>query len=475
MRRFSTRFIAVLTAFSLGIMPLTPALAQSTAPSLDPGFDPNKILDDRDIFDISMTREELERFLSSRGALGRILVTDIDGVDKRPAEIIWRVATSYKINPKYLLALLQKEQSLVEDTSPNQRQLDWATGFAVCDSCSMDDPIIQAYKGFANQLEYAAKQHRERYLLQLLGGRTTVSGYAPGITKTVSGMEITPKNNATAMLYTYTPHVHGNQNLWRIWRRWFSRDLPDGTLVRGKSSKQVYLIRFGSKRPFRSLSVLASLANPSKVIEAEDSSLEAYPTGKVIAFANYSIIETPGDKRYLINGEQKRLIASKEVFRKLGFVEDEITEATEEDALAYENGSDITSSTQFPTGIMARDPKGGIWYVEDGSKSRIPHPALLTLYFKGRTPRAMTQVQIEALENRGNYVLRSGELVRAKTHPAVYVVENGTLRPITSAAIFENMGWQWRNVVTLPDDFIQGYVVGSTIEKQDSPSLLTSL
>lgn len=467
--------MAGLTSFSLLTLPVAPLLAQTTTTELDPGFDPNKILDDRDIFEISMSREELDRFLASRGQLGRITLADIDGVDKRPAEIIWRVATSYKINPKYLLALLQKEQSLIEDPNPSQRQFDWAAGFAVCDSCSMDDPTIQAYKGFANQLEYAAKQHRERYLLQLLGGRTTISGYAPGITKTVSGIEVTPRNNATAMLYTYTPHVHGNQNLWRIWRRWFSRDLPDGTLVRGKTSKQVYLIRFGTKRPFRSLSVLSSLANPSKVIESEDSALEAYPTGKTIAFPNYSIIQTPDKSLYLINGEQKRLIANQETFRKLGFVEDEILEATDEDAQAYDNGSDITSSTQFPTGILARDPKGGMWYVEDGYKLRIPHPALLTLYFKGRRPRTMTQVQIDALEHRGAYTLRSGELVRAKNDPAVYVVENGVMRPILSAKIFETMGWQWRNVIMLPDDFVKGYVVGSPVQIQDSPTLISNL
>ncbi len=477
MDRFSTKIATVVVMMSLFSTPIAPILAQETdAPiAFDRGFDPNRVLDDRDLFEIGMTREELDRFLSSRGALASINVQDIDGKLKRPADVIWRVATSYKINPKYLLALLQKEQSLVEGSQPSQKQLDWATGFAVCDSCSMDDPAIQDFRGFANQLEYAAKQHRERYLLQLLGRGTTISGFAPGLAKLIDGLTVTPTNNATAMLYTYTPHLHGNLSLWRIWQRWFARELPDGTIVRGKSSKHVYLIRFGSKRKFKSASIVASMVDPSKVIEAEDSELEAYADGQPMSFPNFSLIETPEGSRYLVNGDTKRLIASPEVFHSLGFMEDDVLEASEDDAAAYENGPDITSKSQFPLGILARDPKGGIWYVEDGWKTRIPHPALLKLYFKGRKARAMAQADLEKLEHRGTYTLRSGELVRATDHPAVYVVENGTLRPIVSGDVFERMGWNWRNVVVMPADFLKGYVQGSPIERKEAPTLLTSL
>lgn len=451
---------------------LAPVFAQTDDP-IPPedtanGFNPEFILDDRDIFEIGMTREQLGLFLASRGTLGRTEMPDIDGVKKPVADIIWRISTSYRINPKYLLVLLQKEQSLVEDPNPSQRQFDWATGFAVCDSCSKDDPAIQDFKGFANQLEYAAKQHRERYLIQILSRGTTVSGYAPGITKTVSGMSITPRNNATAMLYTYTPHIHGNLNLWRIWRRWFTLDLPDGTLVRSKSTGKIYLIRFGSKRPFRSLSVVASLADLAKVVDVDEPQLSAYPNGREIAFPNYSIIETPDGKRYLIVGDKKRLIASEEIFRALGFLEDDIVEATDEDAAMYEAGPDITAKTQFPTGILAKGPDGRIWYVEDGTKQRIPHPVILNLYFKGRQPKAMTQVQIDSLATGGTYTLRDGELVRGTSVPAVYVVEHGTLRPIMSAEAFEGMGWSWRNVIVVPDGFITGYPQGLPVDLKPS-------
>ena len=63
-------------------------------------FDPNSVLDDSDMFEIgAMTLDDVQSFLSAKGTLGRLRVVDIDGVEKRASDIIWRVATSYKISP----------------------------------------------------------------------------------------------------------------------------------------------------------------------------------------------------------------------------------------------------------------------------------------------------------------------------------------------------------------------------------------
>ncbi len=482
MRRISSTaalFTACLLAFE-PILVVFPAQAQTarlisdivSADDLAQGFDPNAIIDDRDIFNVEgMSLPQLRAFLNSRGTLGHIVIRDIDGVEKAPADIIWRIANSYKLNPQYLLVVLQKEQSLVEDTSPTQKQFDWAMGYAVCDSCSMNDPSIQDFKGFANQLEYAAKQHRERYLIQLLARGTTISGQAPGKKVLIDGIEITPRNNATAMLYTYTPHIRGNLNLWRIWRRWFSLDFPDGTLVQGKTSGKYFLIRNGQKRAFTSRLVAASITDLKKAVLAEDSELSVFPDGQTISFANYSIVETPEGKLYLIVGESKRLIESKAVFRKFGFVDDDIVEGTEAELAAYTDGRDITAASQYLTGILAKDPKGTIWFVQDGERQKIPHPALLNLYFKGKKAKAVTQVQIDTLKDMGAFTLRTGELVKSDASPAVYVVENATLRPITSGEVFEELGWQWRNVVTLPDKFVSSYPVGMDVNIQTPPTL----
>lgn len=471
----------MLAATLVAVQVLSPILAaaQSASNELIPqadlalGFNPNSIIDDRDMFEVErMNLQSLRSFLRARGTLGRIKIKDIDGQEKEPAEIIWRVATSYSMNPQYLLVLLQKEQSLVEDPNPSQKQFDWATGYGVCDSCSKDDPRIQDFKGFANQLEYAAKQHRERYLMQLLTKGTTLSGHAANKTVKINGMDVTPANNATAMLYTYTPHIHGNLNLWRIWRRWFSLNFPDGTVVQGKTTGQIYLLRFGVKRPFKNKMVASSMVDPSKVVMVEDSQLSAYPDGPTISFPNYAIVETEDGKRYLIDGQSKRLIVSTAVYRKLGFTEDDIIEGSTADLASYESGRDIESEKQYPTGLLGQGPNGGVWFIQDGVRHPITDATVFKLYFKGRKPKPMTDAELEAYEKGAAYQFRNGELVRAASKPDVYVVEHGVLRPILSGDVFEQLGWQWHNIVTVPDRVLRDYTIGSPVELQSAPRLI---
>lgn len=459
----------LLIVFFLTSLP-HPTIAQTALippEMLAQGFNPNAILDDRDLFELGdWNVDRIQRFLTSKqSALATMQITDIDGVLKRPADIVWRVAGSYKLNPKYLLAVMQKEQSLVEDTTLTSRQLDWAMGFGVCDSCGMNDPAIQAYKGFANQLEYAAKQHRERYLFQLLGRGTTVSGQAPGKTTLIDNIPITPANQATAMLYTYTPHLHGNENLWLIWRRWFARSLPDGTIVANTlHPEERYLIRDGERRPL-SPAVYASLVStPDKVLSLSEADLGPYPEGEALTFPNFSLVENASGTRFLLSGTKKRTIVSQRVFRQLGFTDDEVILASDADLSDYEDGPDLTADSRYPTGLLAKDPKGAYWYIEDGTRHLIPDKTLLKLYFRGRPARTLSSAEWKKYPVAEPYRLHDGELVRGSKEASVYVVDHGQLRVFPSADVFVALGYAWKNVLTLPDSLLKGYPKGDPME-----------
>src|SRR5579859_6773994 len=107
----------LVTMLVLQTFCVSPVSAQAT--DTDPGFDPNHVLEDSDIFDAqSMSYSGMIAFLRAHGTLADYRTPDTDGIPKTVPEIIWRVAASYKISPKYLLALIQREQSLVEDPHP---------------------------------------------------------------------------------------------------------------------------------------------------------------------------------------------------------------------------------------------------------------------------------------------------------------------------------------------------------------------
>ena len=449
-----------------------PAIAQSV--TLDPSFDPNRILEDEDIFDVNgMSYDRLVAFLRSKGTLADYRTPDIDGIPKTCAEIIWRVATSYKINPKYLLALIQKEQSLVEDPSPTQRQFDWAAGYGVCDTCSKDDPAIQDFKGFAAQLEWAAKQHREKYLLQILGNGQTKAGKAPGKQITIDGQTVTPVNNATAMLYSYTPHLNGNLNLWRIWRRWFSLKFPEGTVVRGQPSGTAYLIRLGKKRAFASRYVLESMVDPNKIIETSDTELSAYPDGAKIQFPKYALLRDPENRIWLLADQGRRQIVDMTTFRRFGFNEDEIIEVEDVDLADYPVLKPINSKTEFPQGKVLQDKTTKtLWYVDDDVKQLLPDKVFLKLYFRGRVVKQVTSKTLDKYKTGEPYRFHDAELVRGVKDPAVYVVQDKILRPIPSAEVFEALGWKWSNVVTVADKVLADYSKGDpfTLETLSAPA-----
>ncbi len=465
--------LTIATLFII-FSPILQASAQTDSRGfeIDDAFNPNIVLTDNDVFSMDgMTLSQLTSFLRSKGTLADYRTNDIDGVEKSASEIIWHMATMYQINPKYLIALLQKEQSLVEDTAPTQRQFDWAMGFGVCDNCSKDDPAIQDFKGFANQVYYAARQMREKYYFRVLSDGETLTGMAPGRTVVIDGITVTPANIATAALYTYTPHIHGNLNLWRIWRRWFSKNFPDGSVVKGIPSGTYYWIRFGERRPFASVSVAASLVDIDRAMEISDSELAAYTEGAQIKFPNYSLLKDPGGRIWLIVDSERRHIVNMEAFRAFGFVEDEVEEATDGDLNQYAIGEKLTQESMDPQGLLVQvEGLRAVWYAEGGRRHLLQHPALLTMYFRGERLKRITQEQLDELTEAEPFLIKDSELVKTPDSPAVYVMEHGAKRPIPSGEIFESMGWKWSSIRTVPTDFLETYEEGAPIIL-DAPSL----
>ncbi len=468
--------LALLIAMGMLSSPAVHASHLSFDLSEYPDFNPNLILSDNDIFNASAyPYDQLVRFLRSKGTLADRLEKDIDGVMKPAVEIIWRVSQAYTVNPKYLVVLLQKEQSLVEDPDPSEDQLAWATGYGVCDSCSKDDPDIQELRGFANQLEWAAKQHREKYLLQLLTSGLTIGGFGVGQTRTIDGIAVTPANRATAMLYSYTPHIKGNLNVWKLWNRWFRVAFPDGTLVRSTETNQAYLIRFGEKRPYASEAVLISLTNPDRAIPVSETDLDAYPTGPEIKFPKWALLREPNGTIYLYTGAEKRHIANMEAFRAFGFNPDEITSVALGDLDDIPYGKEITVDTQFPQGVVMRlAGTDNVFYVEDGVRHPIVDPIFLKLYFRSRQVQDVEIDTIQKTELGTPYMLHDGELIRSADVPTVYIVEHGELRPIPSEDIFLSVGWEWKSVVFLPDSLITLYNIGDTFDPDNTYTNLAS-
>lgn len=155
------------------------------------------------------------------------------------AHIIWRAAQDYRINPRVILVLLEKEQSLVTDSWPSHVQYRTATGYGCPDTADCD----AAYFGLKNQIRWAAKLFNE-----VLDGGWSNYPVGPNFIQyhpnaSCGGTTVTIKNRATSALYRYTPYqpnpaalragygtgdscsAYGNRNFWLLFRDWFGDPL----------------------------------------------------------------------------------------------------------------------------------------------------------------------------------------------------------------------------------------------------------
>lgn len=435
------KLIALITILGLFI-PFSNALAEAE-------FNTNMIISDEDMQSCAgWTATDVQTFLQDKGSyLANYTCENVSGTVKSAAEIIYDAAIQYSISPKFLLVTLQKEQSLITDNQPSQKQLDWATGFAVCDGCYLSDPKVVKYKGFAKQVDGAAGIIRWYY-----DNKTTKSYIKQkGAAVYIDNQEVTPQSWATAFLYTYTPHLHGNKNFWRLWNSWFAGFYPNGTIVTNASSTNYWLIQNGKKRLFATKSVLVSRANPQMAIALSETDLNNYENGTSIAFSNYSLLKAPSGY-YLVDYDMIRPFASADVVSKIGYNPQEVVEVTDNDLFGYTLGPIINAFTTAPQGEIYKiaDLNNSLYLHKNDVLYPITDPALLKTNFANLNVVIKHKKDIAKMTVADNPVIFSdGALLKIKNTNRLYVVENGTKRRIADEQTFLAMGYKKTNLVEI--------------------------
>ncbi|MEK7159543.1 MAG: hypothetical protein AAB766_03545 [Patescibacteria group bacterium] len=425
-------------------------------------FNNGYLLSDTDLFDYNaMTLAELQSFLDKKnGQLGTYQTLDKNGVMKTAAEIIYQAAQEYKVNPKFLLVMLQKEQSLVDDATPKQSQYDWAAGYGVCDSCDVNSPSLLLFKGFGSQVDRLAGVQRwyEEHANDAWLKQKNQSYIIDGQTVFIS-------NQATANLYNYTPHILGNYNFWKIWNEWFSQKYPDGTLLQAEGEKGVWLVENGLRRPFMSKGALVSRYNINNVVIISKVELEKYLIGNSIKFPNYTLLISPTDNVYMLVDNKLRLFESKQVWQTLGFNPEEFEILDMSDFSTYEFGELITLASSYPAGALLQNKAtGGVYFVQDGIKYPIATKDILKInYLKYHlSPVAVTELDKYAT---GDPIkLRDGELIKSKDAPTVYVISDGKKLPIISGDVFERLGYKWSNIKLVESSSLVNLELGPMID-----------
>ncbi|OIP79714.1 MAG: hypothetical protein COT39_02755 [Parcubacteria group bacterium CG08_land_8_20_14_0_20_48_21] len=407
------------------------------------------------------------------------------------AQLIWEAGQYYGISPKFLITLLQKEQSLVTSATLTTEQLDWAMGAGACDSCDKTDAKRRlVYAGFSKQIAWAAQKYHE-YLQDIATKGATISGWAPGITKTtVDGITVTPVNSATAALYTYNPWVGkygggsarwgGNSLLWKRWQEWFQTSYPDGSLLQIAGEPGVWYLSGNAVHPIASKSVLLSRFGARaerRILQVSANDLTQYPIGAALKFPNYAVVATgQGDKYLLVDG-MRRKFADDEAFRSIGINPEELETVTLEDIAGYASGIPITGASVYPTGMLLQHTtSGGVYFVQDGIKHPIWSRDLLALHFEGKSILPASPEDLSGYPDGMPVTFPDGVLVKSTDSPVVYVISNGLKRPIDTEDTFLGLGYQWSNVIVAHTRVLDLHPTGDvvTLQKDEITLAITS-
>ncbi|MBI4433860.1 hypothetical protein HY632_03735 [Candidatus Uhrbacteria bacterium] len=442
----------------------------------------------------AMSLAEVQTFLQELNSpLATRYLADSSGALKTPAEIIWFAAQEARISPRVLLATLQKEQRLVTHPNPSTRQIDYAMGYGCPDGAGCGD----RFRGFGKQMRGAALQFRG-YLDDLRTKGETIARWAVGRPRaTGDGFTIAPRNSATAALYSYTPwrgggattkSIGGNLSFTRIFRQWFGTGAwPDGTILQATDGTR-WLLQNGKRRQFLSEAAFAIRSASATVIAAPQADVESYAQGVPIRFADYAIVEGPDRVRWLLVGDFRRKIASRELFRKLGFHPDEVETTTNEILASYIEGTPIATVADDPRGTLVRERETGKIFLVTGSRKQpILDPAIQRVRFPGEQPITRKRNDLRKLKADLPITLPDGVLVTAPKYlPSVFIISRGTRRPFGTSRTFELLGYPWSSVLHVsnaalelhpPADPIDGEIAApppTTAAASSSPAVATS-
>jgi len=290
-RTFFSPLLSLLAAFFIVnvAVPIVPSANAATGSDFQPGT----IINDSIFYNPStMSPSQIQAFLNAKVPTCRAgytclkdysqntqsraaeasLCNQYNGGVKSSSQIIYDVSVACGINPQVILVLLQKEQSLVTDTWPEDIQYRSATGYGCPDTAACDSE----YYGFFNQVYNAARQYKvyakNAASYNYRTGRNNTIQWHPNSACGASTFFI--YSQATAGLYNYTPYrpnqaalnnlygegdgcsAYGNRNFWRLFTDWFGSTTGGVALIKSNSGTTIYAHYGGKKQGIPSVDVL---------------------------------------------------------------------------------------------------------------------------------------------------------------------------------------------------------------------------
>jgi hypothetical protein len=317
------------------------------------------------------------------------------GSNVTAGNIIYHAAQAYGINPQVLIATLQKEQSLITGGSSicgDPHSINAAMGYDCPDGGGC--PGHASTTGFSQQVIHGAwllRFGQQRSLGNVnwaevhgswnnsddppafyggpmtQGTRARVQGgstaYYDGYT-TIDGSSVHMDTGATAALYWYTPHFHGNQSFETIFQGWFGATNGQGfqRVISSDSGDPRQWVVYGSIKQYipDSQTIYAWNLQDTQLVTMPASQLGAISTGPPLG--RLAILNTGVPTIYFMDNGQRHKIPYIDTYNAWGFPGGVISAVSAGLFTQPAQGDDLT--------YAIKDPGSSNTYMMDGGKPR---------------------------------------------------------------------------------------------------------
>ncbi len=487
----------VIFVFLIAILPLS-AFAQ-----IDPGFNPNRLIDDA-VFADTQTfggAEGIQKFLEIKNSVlanispsflamlkepdSALLKTALEdpspnlGRLRTASELIWDASRHSGLNPQVIIVTLQKEQGLItnhQNSSPDklQKVLDKAMGF----NCPDGGGCGNLFPGFYYQLFGNFDSAGNRYLgatKSLIKSYSYLEGRGPSVNGNIArvGQNINlenitnnpeaPKeqtvnlgNRATAALYRYTPHVfNGNYNFWRYFQEWFR--YPNGTLLSLSGDNRLYIIQNGTKQVVPEFVVKARNLDLSKKLTASPNELSTYPDDKIFGPTDNTVVKAEGDNKIYVFIKNIKHPVSEFVLSQRNLQTAMALNISVSESQLFEQGSVLPPSDGT---ILRGEVDKSVYVVENSVLKLFSDFTFKQRKIVGKNVIVVPDLEIATYQKLGFVAPLDGTLIKATGSQTVYLIEQGLKHPI-SAELFKNRAFKAKDIAIISSDEVSSLIIGA--------------
>lgn len=248
----------------------------------------------------------------------------------------------------------------------------------------------------------------------------------------------------------------------------------DGTLLRAAGDTKVYLIE-QAKRRWINTTAEQAIALDFKLgdtKEVNQTTLEKYTLGDPIKYAAPEgvLAKDEGNHIFLLQAGRKRPITSAQLFERLGYKWENATFNT--DTKFFLPGPAML----YPTGTLLKSRSdGSVFMIENAQKRLITSAQLFErLGYKWESIVNAEPREVEVFPAGKNMIYPDGSLIRTDNAPAIYLVSQAQRRLITSETLLKQLGYNFGQVFSIAGTHLEDYPEGEAAHYPEGALIKTA-